>query len=259
MKANVSLGEAAVRYLGALPPQGKEASQQEVYRFVRWYGWDRPISALTPPEVGNYAEKLAEHGVDVKKLEPVRLFLAFAKKEGHTATNLSVHLRAKKTAAKASQAPEYAPPTLLSEEGRQRLKQELESLQKERLRVVEEVKLAREDKDFRENAPLDAAREQMAKVSSRIAELEAVLARATVKRQEGRGLCPGYRATLVELASGMSACYVLVDPREADLDKGKLSVASPIGKGVLGKHEGDVVEVNTPAGVRRYRIEKVEA
>ena len=260
MKDNLSLGEAAVRFLASLTPQEREASQQEVHRFVRWYGWERPLSALTPPEIGNYAERLADQAVDpVKKLEPVRAFLTFAKKERLTPANLSVHLRVKKATARVSQAREAPQPSLLTEEGRQRLKQELEALQGERLRLVGEVKRAREDKDFRENAPLDAAREQMAKVSGRILELEGVLARATARRQEGRGLAPGHRVTLLELASGASVSYVLVDPREADLDRGKLSVASPIGRGVLGKHEGDVVDVSTPAGVRRYRIEKVEA
>jgi transcription elongation factor GreA len=258
-KENLSLGEAAVRYLSSLPPQEREASQQEVYRFVRWYGWERPISALTPPEVGNYAERLADQAVDMKKLEPVRSFLTFARKDRLTPINLSVHLRAKKAPARVSQAGEAPQLSLLTEEGRQQLKRELETLQGERLRLVEEVKRAREDKDFRENAPLDAAREQMAKVSARIMELEGVLARATAKREEGRGVAPGHRVTLLELASGASISYVLVDPREADLERGKLSVASPIGRGVLGKHEGEVVEVSTPAGLRRYRIEKVEA
>jgi transcription elongation factor GreA len=259
MNANLSLGEAAVRYLASLSPQEREVSQQEVYRFVRWYGWERPISALTPPEIGNYAERLADQAVDMKKLELVRSFLTFAKKEGLTPANLSTHLRAKKAAPRVSKPGEAPPLSLLSQEGKQQLKRELETLQGERLRLVEEVKRAREDKDFRENAPLDAAREQMAKVSGRITDLEGVLARATAKREEGRGLAPGHRVTLLDMASGATVSYVLVDPREADLERGKLSVASPIGRGVLGKHEGDLVEVSTPAGVRSYRIEKVEA
>lgn len=260
MKESLSLGETAVRYLASLSPQEKEACQQEVYRFVRWYGWERPIPGLTPPEIGNYAERIADQAVDpVKKLEPVRAFLAFAKKEGLTPTNLSVHLRVKKVQGKVPQAREAPAVSLLTEEGKERLKKELEALRGERLRLVEEVRLAREDKDFRENAPLEAAREQLAKVTARIMDLERVLGGAVAKREGGQGVAPGHRVTLQEIASEYSVSYVLVDPREADLEKGRLSVASPIGRAVLGKHQGEEVEVSTPAGVRRYRIEKVEA
>ena len=67
---NLNLGEAARRFLASLPPEEGQASQQELYRFVRWYGWERPLAGLTAPELANYAERLSSSDTDyVKKLE----------------------------------------------------------------------------------------------------------------------------------------------------------------------------------------------
>ncbi len=58
-KQNLSLGETATRFLNSLAPEGKGASQQEIYKFVRWFGWEQPLARLTPPEVANYAQRLS--------------------------------------------------------------------------------------------------------------------------------------------------------------------------------------------------------
>ena len=53
------LGETATRFLQGLPVEGRGASQREVYKFVRWFGWERPLAELTAPEIGSYAERLS--------------------------------------------------------------------------------------------------------------------------------------------------------------------------------------------------------
>ena len=98
---NITLGEAATRFLASLPAQEAKVSQQEVYSFVRWYGGDKPFSTLTAAEVDNFAERLSSSDADYeKKLELIRAFLTDAKKEGWSKTNLSVHLKAKKAKVK---------------------------------------------------------------------------------------------------------------------------------------------------------------
>ena len=106
------MGEAATHYFSSLPSNAAAPIQQEVFKFIRWYGEERPIINLTGQEVANYSE---QYGVATAKstehLHAVKTFLAFAHKQGVTATNLSTHIRAKKPAAKRS-----SPSSLKAEE-----------------------------------------------------------------------------------------------------------------------------------------------
>ena len=160
---NPSLGDAAGHFLAKLSPAQREASQQEVYKFVRWYGWERSFAGLTAPEVANYAERLSLSDTDYsKKLELIRGFLAYAKKEGWSQTNLSTHLKTRKGKSEAQPAtrrglPETIP---LTRQGYAELEAELSALKDKRPQLIEEIRRAAADKDFRENAPLAAAREK---------------------------------------------------------------------------------------------------
>ena len=91
------LGDAAIQFLAKLSSKDREASQPEVYKFVRWFGWERPFNRLAAPEIASYAEQLSLSDTDyVKKLELIRAFLAYAKKEGWSQTNLATHLKTRK-------------------------------------------------------------------------------------------------------------------------------------------------------------------
>lgn len=136
---------------------------------------------------------------------------------------------------------------------------ELAGLRNQLPGVIEEIQKAAADKDFAENAPLAAARERKAHLEGRIQELESTLNRARVMA-ENRGLSKaklGDTVKLCDLASGRELAYVLVDPREASPARGRLSVASPLGRVILEKEQGDTVEVAAPAGVFRYRIDGI--
>lgn len=262
-KIDINLGEAARRYLASLPAAGQEASQQEINSFVRWYRANMPMAELTMPQIARYAEHVARSGSDpMKKLEPVRVFLAFAKKQGLTKTNLSVHLRLKLPTAKGKTSGKGGlRETALTAQGYKALKQELDSLKKERPRVQEEIRQAAADKDVRENAPLEAAREHLGYVASRIRELEAIIGNAQVMKAQTQpviAVSQGHKVTVRELESGETFSYILVDPQEVNPAKGKISVVSPVGKALLGKGTGAVIEVAAPAGHIHYRIEKVE-
>lgn len=257
-RQRITLGEALTRYLARLDPSEKEAVIQDLNSFVRWYGWDLPLERLSPSQIDDYARRVLEN----RKLEPVKAFLSFAWKEKLTPVNLSTHIKTKKTAAKnMSQSNVAQEKTLtLTFEGYSRFKAELEKLNQEKVRLVEEVRRARADKDFRENAPLQAAQEQLSRVESRIRELESMLSKATIVQEkvEKPKIDLGARVTLRDLGSGEQANYCLVHPQEVDPAQGKISVASPLGKALVGHQEGEEIEVTVPAGVRRYLIEKVE-
>ena len=260
---NPSLGEAATRFLAGLPPEEKGRSQQEVYRFVRWYGWERTLAELTAPEVASYAEHLSSSDTDyTKKLELIQAFLVYARKAGWIKCNLATHLKAKK--GKSRLQPSFrrgSPETIsLTQQGYAALEAELAALKDKRPETIDEVRRAAADKDFRENAPLEAAREQRSHLEGRIKELEEALKSAVVldkKQRVALKVNIGDSIMLRDLASGKEWHYIMVDSREVDPTKGKISSASPIGKAVIGRGQGEVVEVTAPAGKLRYQIERI--
>ncbi|MBI4330908.1 MAG: transcription elongation factor GreA [Chloroflexi bacterium] len=262
--SNLTLQEAANRFLAAFSADDRAKLSQETNRFLRWFGLNHPASSLTPPEIGNYAEQVARGGGDyLKRLEPVKSFLKYLQKQGITPANLSVHLKPPPAPAKTSKGKRRQTPTVpkvLTAEGHAELKSQLESLKKTEVpRFTEEITRAREDKDFRENAPLDAAREALAHVQSKIQELEATLKSAVIvgEQEPAAKATIGSTVFLKNESTGEALQFKLVDAREADLAKGKISFVSPLGKSLLGKSPGDIVEVNAPIGILHFRIETV--
>lgn len=261
---SLSLGEAAGHFLVSLSSEAREMSQQEVYRFARWYGWERPFVGLAAPDVANYAERLSLSDTDyTRKLELIRAFLVYAKKQGWSKSKLAVHLKTKKGKASPQPAPRGgAPETVrLTRQGYAELEAELAALKGKRPQIIEEISMAAADKDFSENAPLDAAKEQYGQLEGRIRELEGALKLATIideKQSVTSKVGVGDSVILRDLATNEKLRYMLVGPREVDPTRGKISNASPIGRAIVGRGEGEVVEVSAPAGKLRYEIKQIE-
>jgi transcription elongation factor GreA len=262
---NLKLGEAASRFLVSLPPEEVGINQQVIYRFVRWFGRERPLAELAADEIANYAQQISSSDADyLSKLDLVRAFLAHARKAGWITNNLAMHLRTKKGKLRlANNTTGQASPKIISitQQGYNEIKEELEILKQQRPKIVEEIRRAAEDKDFRENAPLDAARERLSHLEGRIIELEETIKSATVVKEKADispKLSVGDSIVLLDLASGEELNYTIVSPREVDPARGRISSASPLGKAIIGRGRGDVVEIVAPAGKLRYRIEQVE-
>lgn len=258
-----SLREAATIYLGKLSVKDRDSSQPEVYRFTRWYGWESPFSRLAGPAVASYAEQLNVSDIDYeKKIGILRSFFAHAKKAGWSQTNLSTHLKAKKgKAAAAAAGRDVFEAATLTQPRYNELAAELENLKKKSRELVVEIQRAAADKDFRENAPLDAAREERGHVEGRIKELEQTLKSATIigeKKEPARKSGIGDCIIVCDLASGEECRYTIVDPREVNAARGKISTASPLGKALLGRSDGETVEITAPAGKLRYQIKRIE-
>jgi transcription elongation factor GreA len=261
--SDYSLGEAATQFLLTLSSDERLKAQQEVYKFVRWYGEKRPLIGLTIPEVANYAEQITSSTTEVaEKLGIIKNFLTYTHKQGMTRKNLAVHLKSKKTPPKSTSPIKRRShrKVLLTNQGYTDLQTELNSLKSERPHIAEELKRAASDKDFRENAPLEAAREHQGQIEARIRQLESTLKMASLvdEQQAGsREISFGDTAVLRDIASGEQVRYTFVDISEANAMEGKISVASPMGQALLGHVKGQNVEVKAPAGILHYKIEEI--
>ncbi len=149
-------------------------------------------------------------------------------------------------------------PVYLTEEGLQELKDELHKLRtKERSRIADEIAEARAKGDLSENAEYDAAKEAQGYLEARISKLESTIARARLVDESQVDPSKAYILSTVKVknrSNDTEHTYTLVSEREADISEGKISVDSPVGQGLLGKGEGDVVEVDVPAGTLELKI-----
>ncbi|GIX13511.1 MAG: transcription elongation factor GreA [Paracoccaceae bacterium] len=145
----------------------------------------------------------------------------------------------------------------LTRKGYDDLERELKHLKTvERPAVIRAISEAREHGDLSENAEYHAARERQGFVEGRIKELEAVIARAEVidvARLSGP-VKFGATVELEDEESGERRVFQIVGEYEADLEAGRLNVRSPLARALIGKEEGDSVEVRTPGGTRCYEI-----
>ena len=138
----LTLEDLALRFLTSLPTEERTDTQQEVNRFVLWYGKERSVSHITPTEVETYAQWTAASTGDVnKKLEPVRAMLTYAKKERLLKTSLAPHLRIKQAHAKGAMARKPKQQIALTANDHAELKTQLAALEEERVVVAEDHRL----------------------------------------------------------------------------------------------------------------------
>lgn len=147
--------------------------------------------------------------------------------------------------------------------GAQRLNKELHNLKTvERPAVIEAIAVARAHGDLSENAEYDAARERQSFVEGRIKELEGTLSAANVidptTLEAGDRIVFGATVELEDLDSGEQLKYQIVGDIESDIRLNLISVSSPVARALIGKHEGDVVNVVVPSGEREFEILSVE-
>ena len=119
---------------------------------------------------------------------------------------------------------------------------------------------AKEKGDLKENAEYDAAKEAQGLLEAKIAQFEGVIANTRVIDEntiDTSKVSILTKVTLTNLATKKQVTYQLVSENEADLKVGKISVTSPIGKGLLGKKTGEVAEVQAPAGVLKFKVENI--
>ncbi|HMG82721.1 MAG TPA: transcription elongation factor GreA [Ferruginibacter sp.] len=141
------------------------------------------------------------------------------------------------------------------------MKQELHHMKKiERPAASKAIAEAREKGDLKENAEYDAAKEAQGMLEAKIKYLEGVIATARILDESNIDTSKASiltKVTVTNLGTKKQVTYQIVSEKEADLKLGKISVTSPIGKGLLGKAIGDVVEVIVPAGTLKFKVENI--
>ena len=269
----LSISEALTHFVAAKKSaKSAQQSHQELGRFVAWCGRERKVSELSPSEVAEYAQQIGLGGSEsMHRLSPVKIFLSYWKDQGWINNGLASHLRVPRTrrTAPASKTTTRTNGRVifggsqLSQEGYDRLVGQLDDLKDQRALVLEDIKRAMADKDFRENAPLDAAKDQQGIIELRIRELEVSINNAQILPEGASSKVArssvGAKVTLKDTNSGKTVAYTLVDVREADVSEGKISTTSPVGQALLDRMVGEEVTINVPKGTLRYLVQRITA
>lgn len=143
-------------------------------------------------------------------------------------------------------------------EGLEKLKQELKQMESvERPKISQQIADARDKGDLSENAEYDAAKEAQGLLEAKIAKLKEIISNARIIDESQLDTSKALILSKVRIkntANDKEMTYTLVAAKEADLKTGKISVESPIGKGLLGKKVGDLAEVSVPNGIIKFEI-----
>ena len=146
-------------------------------------------------------------------------------------------------------------------EGLKKLREELEQLKSiERPKASQAIADARDKGDLSENAEYDAAKEAQGMLEAKIKQLEGVIANAKIvdtKTIDTSKVTILTKVTITNMATKKTVTYQLVGEKEADLKAQKISGTSPIGKGLMGKVVGEIAEIQTPAGVLKFRVDNI--
>lgn len=256
-----TLQDAADQYLHGIGPEAAHNEQTAVRRFVQWCGNSRPPSELKVLEVERFVEENSgRNGIQPRSIDAVRSYLAWLKKNGMTPTNLSTAIKVRRGEGGGSSVTD--PNAIqMTREGHEALLREVNELIDSRPQIAEALRLAMADKDFRENAPLDAARDQQAHVEAQIRRIEQLLKYAQIV--EGASGATGAarvgsKVSVTNLDTSDQCRYHLVSPSEVNPREGKISVASPVGRALVDRVAGDEVTVTVPQGTIRLHVNGIE-
>lgn len=234
---------------------------QEVRRFVRWFGPDRELNTIRPDEIERYTEDVQRTAAGGSaKLGPVRDMLAWARKKKHLdeSRNLATHIRVRRATKAGGKGQTLADTAVqMTREGHEQLSAELERLIGNRPEVARQIALARADGDLKENAPYHAAREVQGQAEARIRDLEATLKVAVVvdtNATSSEKVAVGRTVSVLEIEENDESQFTIVSPSEVDFKAGRISTASPIGRALMDRMVGDEFDVTTPGGAVRYRV-----
>lgn len=262
MAEPITATDALAHFLNAQEPEKAKSERPAIEAFVSWFGPDQNLETLTPSQVADYARN--ELDSDAERIEPLRAFLAYSSRMAFTGKNLVPALQLGHDAGGA-RGGQGAVDELggsayhVTREGLETLERQLEEMKAQRPMIAEKLREAMADKDFRENAPLDAARDEQAHLEARIREIEERLRHAVIidsDAKQGRANV-GSTVTLLDLEKDTPRTFTLVSPSEVDPSAGKISVQSPVGVAVINHSAGDEITVQAPSGPIRMKLVEV--
>ncbi len=236
------------------------AAVRELNRFVKHFQGDTDLATITPSQIGTYAEEACKNSSAPEALEglqSVRKFLRFAFDNSHTQVNLSTHFRIRRPRISLDSRGDVNRGQQMTQEGYNQLVTEKEDLESNRVPISAAIHSAASDGDVRENAPLEAAREQQGREEARIKEIDSMLRTAIIVDGTGKGtksIRVGTTIRVEEVSKKKKTKYTLVSPSEANPLEGKISDASPLGKAFIGKRAGQLAVADTPKGSTTFKI-----
>ena len=265
-EGHTTLLETVSRYLediGSAKRGNPEEAKRELQRFVQRLGPGSSLRNVQPSAISEYSDTVTGNGTRpqaAERLQEVRKFLTFAYKKNFIETNLAHHVRVRRARGvkQSVGAAQEEQDITLTAEGHVQLVNELDGLKDKRGQLEIDIQRARADGDIRENAPLEAAREESGRVISRIREIESILNNAVVM-----DAYDPTRSQIVKLGSVVvvrakdterESKYTVVSASEANPLESKISDSSPLGKELMGRTAGYEVSVNAPRGVMTYTI-----
>lgn len=262
-----TIGDLYTDYVESLKPEVRVTEGMYVRQFCEFVGFECRITLLTGSRVDSFVEqRISDTDPNApERVQALKRWFQHLKKQGHVETNYGARVRLRRQVARGrgSATPRLSlseQPIEMTEEGIERLQAELSNLEAEHPQLKGDVARAMEDKDFRENAPLDAAREALAFNESRARSLRASLKRAVVAEGgvDGRASL-GATVKVTRMEAGTEHTYVLVSPQEANARESRISVESPVGAKLLGRAAGDEVIIDVPSGTLHLRIDDVRS
>jgi transcription elongation factor GreA len=262
MAEPVTANEALSHFEGsaATEPEKMRTELPLVQAFVQWFGGDRQLSELTGSDVARYVKEHTDGSPE--QIEPLRAFLAYSSRLAFTEENLVPSLGVALGGARGGRGANAdlgGSAFYVTLEGLRHLENQLAEERAKRPLIAEKLREAMADKDFRENAPLDAARDEQAHLEARIRDLEEKLRNAVIIDEEAKGgrANVGSVVKVLNLSSNREQEFTLVSQAEVDPGKGRISVQSPVGVAVINRTAGDEVTVNAPSGPIPFRILEV--
>jgi len=149
----------------------------------------------------------------------------------------------------------------VSKDAFEKMRQELQQMKSvQRPAASREIAEAREKGDLKENAEYDSAKEAQGMLEAKIALLESQIANSRIVDEseiDTSKVSILTRVTITNVATKKTVTYQIVGEKEADLKANKISVSSPIGQGLLGKHRGEIAEVKAPNGLMKFKVEEI--
>lgn len=264
MAESVTASEALEHFEGSMAnePEKAEAELPVVRLFVAWFGPKRPMGELRGANVSEYAKTKTDR--EPAAVEPLRAFLAYCSRLAFTPENLVPALGV--PAAGGARGGHGANAELggaafyVTLDGLRHIEEQLAMEKAKRPAIAQKLHDAMADKDFRENAPLDAARDEQGQLEARIRDLESRLRNAVIIDEQAKGgrANVGSIVKLVNLDTSREQTFTLVSATEVDPLKGKISIQSPIGTAVMNRGTGEEVTVDAPSGPVKFRIVEIQ-
>ena len=152
-------------------------------------------------------------------------------------------------------------PVYLTRAGYEKLMKDLENLKKERLKIADAIEEARLQGDISENAEYDAAKDAQAHNHAQMMDLEGKLTSVRIIEDENipaDRVYIGAIVKIIDLETDEKMTYQLVSPEEADYENNKLSILSPVGRGLMGKAKNEEIDIEVPAGNLKYKIQSIK-